>query len=440
MADLSLPGPAPTAPRGDLLKQYLTIGWGVVALVFGGLIAWSVLAPFEGAVLTAGQITVASNQQAVQHLEGGIVREIYVREADAVTEGQKLLSLDATATGASLQALEARLFALLGTEARLIAERDGTSELRLRPGFEDLASRPDVQAVLASQKSLMAARNDNLGTQGTILRQRIDQLNARIAGMQNEITAKDDQIALVDDEITRFETLMERGQAVITRILALKRDRAQLQGEKDALTSDIAATRVQIGEARSEIARLEQDNTETLLTELREVQTQIGELAEERLALLDRSGRLDILAPRAGRVLGIRAHTVGGVIRASEPIMYIVPENDRLIAKVRISPADIDKISVGQPARLRFSAFNQDQTPQVDGAVSAVSADAITDEATGASFYEVMIEIPDDALASTDLQLLPGMPVEASLTTESRNVLSYLVKPLTDSVSRTSRE
>jgi HlyD family type I secretion membrane fusion protein len=440
MADLSLPGSAQPAARGNFLNQYLAIGWGVVALVFGGLIAWSVFAPFEGAVLTAGQISVASNQQAVQHLEGGIVREIYVREADAVTEGQKLLSLDATATGASLQALEARLFGLLGTEARLIAERDGTSELALRPGFESLTSRPDIQAVLASQKSLMTARNNNLGTQGTILRQRIDQLNTRIAGMQNEITAKDDQIALVDDEITRFETLMERGQAVITRILALKRDRARLQGEKDALTSDIAATRVQIGEARSEIARLDQDNTETLLTELREIQTQIDELAEERLGLLDRSGRLDIVAPRAGRVLGIRAHTVGGVIRASEPIMYIVPENDRLIAKVRISPADIDKISVGQSARLRFSAFNQDETPQVDGTVTAVSADAITEEATGATFYEVMIEIPEDALASTGFQLLPGMPVEASLTTESRNVLSYLVKPLTDSVSRTFRE
>ena len=174
MADLSLQGSAQPAARGNFLNQYLAVGWGVVALVFGGLIAWSVFAPFEGAVLTAGQITVASNQQAVQHLEGGIVREIYVREADAVTEGQKLLSLDATATGASLQALEARLFGLLGTEARLIAERDGTSELTLRPGFESLTSRPDIQAVLASQKSLMAARNNNLGTQGTILRQRID--------------------------------------------------------------------------------------------------------------------------------------------------------------------------------------------------------------------------------------------------------------------------
>ncbi|MBK8196785.1 MAG: HlyD family type I secretion periplasmic adaptor subunit [Acidobacteria bacterium] len=440
MADVSLSAPPPASPRGALLRQYLVVGWGIIALVFGGLIAWSVFAPFEGAVLTAGQISVESNQQAVQHLEGGIVREIYVREADAVTAGQKLLSLDATSTSASLQALEARLYGLLGTEARLVAERDGTDTLVLRAGFEAFADRPDMQAVLASQKSLMGARSDNLGTQGTILRQRIDQLNTRIAGMQNEISAKDDQIALVDDEISRFETLMERGQAVITRVLALKRDRARLQGEKDALTSDIAATRVQIGEARSEIARLDQGNTETLLTELRDVQTQISELAEERTALLDRSGRLDITAPRAGRVLGIRAHTVGGVIRPSEPIMYIVPENDRLIAKVRISPVDIDKISVGQTAILRFSAFNQDETPKFTGSVINVSADAFADENTGATFYEAMVEIPDDALASSKFQLVPGMPVEVSLRTESRNVLSYLVKPLMDSVSRTFRE
>jgi HlyD family type I secretion membrane fusion protein len=176
------------------------------------------------------------------------------------------------------------------------------------------------------------------------------------------------------------------------------------------------------------------------LTELRDVQTQISELTEERLALVDRSGRLDIVAPRSGRVLGIRAHTVGGVIRASEPIMYIVPENDRLIAKVRISPVDIDKISVGQRAVLRFSAFNQNETPQFDGRVIAYSADAIIDEATGATYYEAMVEIPDAALKSEKFQLVPGMPVEVMLSTESRNVLSYLIKPLTDPVSRTFRE
>lgn len=438
MADVSLL--RYSSVRGGLLRQYLYAGWGIVALVFGGLVVWSVFAPFEGAVLTTGQISVESNQQAVQHLEGGIVRDIYVREADAVAEGQKLLSLDATSTAAALQALEARLYGLLGTEARLVAERDGSRTLRLRPGFESFADRQDMQAVLTAQETLLKARKENLGTQGTILRQRIDQLNTRIAGMQNEIAAKDDQIALVDDEIARFETLMERGQAVVTRILALKRDRARLQGEKDGLVSDIAATRVQIGEARSEIARLDQGNRELILTELRDVQTQIGTLAEERTALLDRSGRLDITAPRAGRVLGIRAHTVGGIIRPSEPIMYIVPENDRLIARVRISPADIDEISVGQRAVLRFSAFNQDTTPTFEGTVIKVSADAFADEATGATFYEAQIEIPEAALGSSRFTLLPGMPVEASLTTESRNVLSYLVKPLTDSLSRTFRE
>lgn len=438
MADLALH--PHSSVRGGLLRQYVFAGWGIVALVFGGLIAWSVYAPFEGAVLTSGQISVESNQQAVQHLEGGIVREIYVREADAVTEGQKLLSLDAASTDASLLSLEARLYGLLGNEARLIAERDGTDQLILRPGFEEFAARPDMQAALAAQETLLKARSANLGTQATILRQRIDQLNTRIAGMQNEITAKDDQIALVDDEIGRFETLMERGQAVVTRVLALKRDRARLQGEKDALNSSIAATRVQIGEARSEIARLDQGNRETILTELRDVQTDIGELTEQRTGLLDRSGRLDILAPRSGRVLGIRAHTVGGVIRASEPIMYIVPENDRLIARVRISPADIDEISIGQRAVLRFSAFNQDTTPTFEGTVIKVSADAFADEASGATFYEAQIEIPDAALASSRFTLLPGMPVEASLTTESRSVLSYLVKPLSDSLSRTFRE
>ena len=166
MADLALPA-APE--RGEFLKQYLYAGWGIVALVFGGLIAWSVFAPFEGAVLTAGQISVESNQQAIQHLEGGIVREIYVREAGSVTEGQKLLSLDAASTSAALQGLEARLYGLLGTEARLVAERDGAAKLFLRPGFEDFIDRPDMQAVLTSQAGLLKARSANLGTQGTIL-------------------------------------------------------------------------------------------------------------------------------------------------------------------------------------------------------------------------------------------------------------------------------
>lgn len=416
------------------------IGWGVIALVFGGLFLWSLLAPFEGAVLTGGQVVVEGNQQAVQHLEGGIVREIYVSEADHVTAGQKLISLDPITADATVDALEARLFDLLGTEARLIAERDNKPSLTLRPGFSDLASNPKMQDVLDSQQTLLTARTQTRATQLKILQQRIDQLTTRINGMNREIESKDRQIALLEDEVGRFETLSAQGNASEVRVLALKRDLSRLQGEKDSLISDIAATEVQIGETRSEILRVEQDSREAILSELRETQTQIGELSEQRLTALDRRKRLDILAPSSGRVIGIRTHTVGGVINPSEPIMYVVPEDDRLVAKLRVNPVDIDKIAVGQTASLHFSAFDRNETPRYDGEVLKVSADALIDPNSGVAYYEVIASIPDEALASEDFPIVPGMPVDASLHTTRRTVISYLIKPLVDSVSRTFRE
>tara|TARA_R110000772_G_scaffold268407_1_gene395341 strand:- start:360 stop:1694 length:1335 start_codon:yes stop_codon:yes gene_type:complete len=424
----------------DDFKRYLVFGWGVILVVFGGLVLWSIFAPFEGAVLTSGQIAVESNQQAIQHLEGGIVRQIYVREADKVEAGQKLISLDATTADAGVQGLEARLFELLGTEARLLSERDNTDQLKMRSGYAGLEGSTAMALILNEQETLREARARNRSTQITILRQRLGQLSERISGMQSEIRSKDAQIALLADEISRFEELMARGNTTVTRILALQRDQERLKGEKDALTSDIAATRVQMGETQSEITRLDQGYREDVLTQLREVQTQIGELSEQRITALDRQGRLDIVAPRSGRVIGVRAHTIGGVISPSEPVMYIVPENDRLVAKVRIMLSDIDQIHVGQAATLRFAAFNQDRTPQVDGTVTKISADAIADPNTGMPYYEAIVEIPVEALDDDLFPLLPGMPVDAAVRTESRSVLSYLVKPLSDSVSRTFRE
>lgn len=422
------------------LRLNLTLGWGVILFVFGTLLVWSIWAPFEGAVLTSGQIAVQSNQQAIQHLEGGIVRDIYVREADKVEAGQKLIALDATSVNASVHAFEARLFDLLGAEARLLAERDDRQGLQIRPGFTDITKTSKMQTVLDMQRSLLFAREDTRSTQLHILEQRISQLQTRIEGMMGQIESKQAQIALLEDEVSRFETLAAQGNASEVRVLALKRELSKNQGEKDALRSEIAATKVQIGETRSEIVRLKQNTRESILSDLRDTQTQIEELTEQRTAALDRKHRLDIVSPRAGRVIGIRTHTVGGVITSSEPIMYIVPENDPLVAKVRISPADIDKISIGQKTALRFTAFNQDKTPRVDGVVTKVSADSLVDQGTGLSYYEGVVEFPPDILDSATLQLLPGMPVEAAIRTENRSILSYLVKPLTDSMARTFRE
>lgn len=439
MVNTSMPA-APTRNSRKVFRRNLLTGWFVIFSIFGGLIAWSVYAPFEGAVLTQGQIAVESNQQAIQHLEGGIVREIYVRETDHVEQGQKLLSLDATTTVAGLQALEARLFELLGSEARLLAERDKRSTLSIRAAFSDVAEKPSMRTILSAQKALLRARASSRQTQSSILRQRIEQLDTRIGGMTREIAEKDSQMVLLNDEIHRFEQLVEKGLAPEVRVLALRRELSEIQGMRQSLLSDISATRVQIGEARTEISKLSQTFQEDVLTELRDVQTQISELTEQRTAAVDRKTRLDIVAPRAGLVIGVRAHTIGGIVNPSEPIMYIVPDGDPLVAKVRVNPVDIDKINTGQDAVLHFTAFNQDETPKVVGSVAKISADALVDEATGQSYYEVIVEIPLDALPSDRFTLVPGMPVDASLRTESRSVLSYLVKPLTDSMARTFRE
>ncbi len=443
MSDLVMESASPSAPvsrRDESIRRYFRMGWGLIGLVFGGLILWSVFAPFEGAVLTSGQITVESNQQAVQHLEGGIVREIYVREGDSVREGEALISLDSTAIDATLASVEARLFELLGTEARLLAERDGLDVMQVRAGFETVIGKPEFQAILAAQNELLRARADNRKTQLSILNQRIAQLRQRISGLRQGIESTERQIRAINEELGIWEALGAKGLGNEPRLLALRREQAALEGSKNAQSNEIATIRVQIGEARSEIAALQQGFHEEVLTDLRAVQTQIEELNEERTASLDRKQRLTIRAPRSGSVIGVTAHTIGGVITPSQPIMYIVPENDALVAKLQVMLADIDKISIGQTATLRFSAFNMNTTPEVKGTVEKISADALTNEMTGMPYYEVIVRYPDDALPSDRFTVLPGMPVEALVRTENRSVLSYLIKPLTDSMSKTFRE
>ncbi len=426
--------------RKTSIRSYFVLGFVFIAGVFGGLVAWSVLAPYEGAVMTSGLVAVETNQQAVQHLEGGIVRHIHVREGDRVGAGEVLLELDGTAARASLASVEARLFELLGQEARLKAERDGNSELVIRAGYGDVLEDPAMQDILVSQNALLDARAASRRSRVNILRQRIRQLGKRIDGLNSEVDAKASQSILIEQEVRGLDDLFEKGLATQDRRLGLKREQSRLTGERESLLSEIAATEVRIGEAEIEITSLTDGFLEEVLTELREVQTQIAELSERRIALKDQLSRLDIIAPREGAVIGIKAHTVGGVINPSEPVMFIVPEDDNLIAKVRIAPQDIDKVAPGQDARLRFSAFNQTTTPEAQGHVIKVSADAIRDEATGAFFYEGTISIPADWINSERWPIQPGMPVEVLVQTDTRSVISYLIKPLQDAMTRTWRE
>ncbi|MEM5515313.1 HlyD family type I secretion periplasmic adaptor subunit [Henriciella sp. AS95] len=421
-------------------RQLVMMGWGLIIILFGGLTAWSIFAPFEGAVIAQGQVGVATSRQAVQHLEGGIVDEIFVREFDRVEQGDPLIKLDTTQIDSQLLSTEARLFELLGEEARLDAEFYDQDDLEIQREMAEYDDRSKIQGILDEQTDLMQTRRQGIERQIEILQQRVTQYQVRIAGMHREIDTKDTQLALAQDEISRLEKLYENGHASLTRILGLKREKARVEGEKEALSAEIAATKVRIGEAEIEMQQLQQNFREEVQTRSREAKTQIEQLEEERAFLLDKKQRTIIRAPSTGRVIGVQAQTVRGVITPSQAVMFIVPEHDNLVARVQIAPTDIDKISIGQKAVLRFNSFNQNETPQISSTVQDISADVFSVTETGQTYYEVVVEIPMSEIENMPSSLIPGMPVEAMLRTEKRNVISYLLKPLTDSFSRTFRE
>jgi len=428
-----------TRPASNMKSMFVT-GWVLVIALFGGLFLWSVVAPFEGAVLASGLISVESNQQAVQHLEGGIVGQINVKEGDRVESGQVLIVLDETAIQARLASVEARLFEAIGEEARLVAERDGRRTLTLRNEFLDIETRPEITSIFASQRDLLGARAASRSTQVSLLNQSVLQLERRATGLENEIAANVQQSDLIGEEVVGLEELLEKGLSPRSRVLTLKREQARLTGVRESLSAEVATTRIQIGEARIEVNQLTEGFREEVLTQLRAVQTRVAELAEERIAARDQLRRLEITAPRSGRVIGVQTHTEGGVIEPRNPIMHIVPEGDPLVALVRIAPQDIDKVKEGNEAILRFPAFSANVTPEVYGVIRKVSADALQDPASGVLYYESVVAIPDVRQNNSEFQLLPGMPVDASVKTGSRTVISYLLKPLGDAMSRTFRE
>lgn len=438
MFDATMPASPARTTAGT--NKHLRIGWALILILFGGLLGWSVFAPFEGAILASGVLAVESNQQAVQHLEGGIVGEIFVKEGDFVENGDVLIGLNDTAVKARLQSIEARLFELIGNEARLVAERDGLPAAALAQKYQTFADRNELIEILVSQNELLVARERSRDNQVNLLNQTILQLNRRVEGLINEISANERQGALMTEEVADLEILLARGLSPKPRVLALKRDQARLDGEREALIAEVATTEIQIGEAGLELNRLTDGFREEVLTELRDVQTQIAELSEQRIAANDQLQRLQIVAPRSGRVLGVTTHTIGGVIAAGVPVMHVIPENDSLVAIVRIAPQDIDKVSPGSLATLRFSAFSANETPETKGIVEKVSADALRDETSQAQYFEVIITIPDESMTSERFLLLPGMPVDVQVRTESRTVLSYLMKPLKDAMSETFRE
>ena len=431
-----------TPSRGEdrSLRHHLLGGIAITLVLTCGIGGWAAMTELSGAVTTSGSVVVDSSVKKVQHLTGGIVGELLVREGDHVRAGDVLLRLDETALRAGLAIYAKGLDEMRARKARLASERDGAEQMIIAGGLLDNASA-DLIAALDSERKLFELRANARRGQKAQLRQRITQLEDEIRGYMALQQAKAEEIELIQRELTGVRTLWDKNLIQITRLTVLEREAARLKGEVAQSTASTAQVRGKITEIELQIIQIDQELSSEVAKELREVDGKIGEFIERKVTAEDQLKRVDIRAPQDGVVHQLNVHTVGGVVSAAEPVMLIVPETDLLTVEAKISPTDIDQVYPGQAASLRFSAFNQRTTPEIQGRISRISADVSPDQRTGQSFYTARVSITPEELARLGtVKLLPGMPAEVFAKTYDRSVLSYFIKPLSDQVARAFRE
>jgi HlyD family type I secretion membrane fusion protein len=425
----------------DGMQGRIIVGFSVIALVFGALGAWSVTATLDGAVVAQGTVQVEASRKKVQHLEGGIVKEIRVREGDTVAEGDVLIRLDDTTLGANLRLVQGQSAELAVRRYRLLAERDGAEEIILPQAVALRADERGLAEIISGQRALFDARRANRLLEMGLLRQQLVQLKAQIDGLQKQESSKIKQIEFYEDELEGLRMLFSKGLTPKSRLLALERDAERGRGELAAIAAGIAGAETKLKEIELAMLRLTQTFHEKVAEELRTVEAELNTFMERLVGVADQTQRTEIRAPRRGRVLNLAVHTAGGVIKPGETIMEIVPEDDTLVVGARVAPQDVDKVVPRAPATVRLSAFNQRTTPELTGEVQRISADLVSDAASGQTFYQAVIEVPPrEAERLRGLALMPGMPAEVFIRTGARTPLAYLLKPLTDSFARALRE
>jgi HlyD family secretion protein len=424
------------------IRSHLMIGLALVLAVGGGFGDWASTVPISGALIAPGAVVVDSNVKKVQHLTGGVVGEVRVRDGDSVKAGDIVVRLDETVVKANLGIVVKTLNGLWARAARLEAEQRDLDKIKFPPMLVDRADDPDVNDVMASEAKLFEVRVNGRSGQKAQLRERVTQLNEEIAGLTAQEQAKDKEIALVEKELVGVRQLYDQHLVQISRLTTLERDFARISGERAQYIASRAQAKGKITETELQIIQVDKDMISEVSKDLRETNDKIGEFVERKVTAEDQLRRIDIRAPQDGMVLQSTVHTVGGVITAGDAIMMIVPQADALAVEAKVNPQDIDKLRIGQNTLLRLSAFNQRTTPELNGVVTRVSADVTTDQRTGQSYYTIRVSMPPDEVArlGSDNKLVPGMPVEAFVQTGERTMMSYLMKPLNDQLMRSFRE
>ncbi|RNF35606.1 HlyD family type I secretion periplasmic adaptor subunit [Paracoccus methylarcula] len=429
-------------PERWSVRGSLMLGIFAIILLFGGFGVWAFQSRIAGAVVAPGQVEVQQQRQVVQHPDGGVVEEIPVEEGETVAAGQVLLRLDGTLLMTELAIVEGQYFEILARRGRLEAERadaeapDFPDEL-----LESAGQDPKLAKLVAGQESLFTARRDTLHQSLEQLAKQSQQVNSQVTGIDAQLAALAEQRELIGQELTDQQSLLDRGLAQASRVLALRREAARINGQIGELQANRAAAETRQTELDVQRLRMTAQRREEAETELRDLGYRELELAERRRSLIEQIDRLELRAPAGGIVYDLKVTTPRSVIRAADPLMYIVPQDRPLVIGARIATINVDELRPGQPVALRFAAFSSRTTPEISGRLLRVSADALIDEATRAPYYRAEVTIPPEELDKLgELALIPGMPVEVYIQTGERSPMAYLLKPLMDYFNRAFRE
>lgn len=433
--------PIQPAELGPRLRSSMRLGLWVCAAFFGLFGTWAAMAPLAQGVTAAGSVSPDGSRRIVQHLEGGIISVLHIREGDRVAEGQALIELADTRSQAEHSILRGRLLAQLAERARLEAEREGAPTISFPARLTKAARDPldvSVAQLMAAQELMFTSRRNALLTQRDILDQRLRQLARQVEGYQAQIASANRQSVLIQEEVGVVDLLVRQGLERKPRLLSLKRTQAELDGLRGKAVAAIAEAEEAMGQTRLEMVRLDVDRLQEVNGALADLEEKLAETEREVEAARDVLDRVVVRAPVSGSVLNLRTRTIGGVIGPGEPILDLVPDKERLIIDARVSPLDIDAMYPGLPATVVLTAYPRRTTPTIAGRVAWVSADRQTDKTAAGekaeSYYMARIEVDGDALAALpdSVVLVPGMPVGVMIKTDERTLLDYLLDPLID--------
>ncbi|WP_370655146.1 HlyD family type I secretion periplasmic adaptor subunit [Pseudomonas sp.] len=415
------------------------VGFFIVFVTFGLFGGWSALAPLDGAAYAPGVVTVQTYRKTVQHLEGGIVKDLFAHDGDIVKKGDPIVVLDDAQLRAEYEMTRSQLIAAKTMEARLLAERDNLPAI----AFENMAdsdSRRSIEARLGETQVFNARRSSRLG-QISVLQERIGQLNQQIKGTDAMIGTKSNLQESYSGEIAELNELLAQGFVDKQRMLEQARKLDLLKSEVADHRSTNIKTKLQINETQLQILQVDRDFSADVTKQLAETQTKAYDLQEKAAALEDRLSRVIIRAPDDGMVIGMTVHTIGGVVRAATPLLDIVPSISDLVVEAQVAPNDIDRIAIGKLANIHFSAFNSATTPVIEGRVTSVSGDRLLNEKTGAPYYLARISVTQaGAQKLGDRKLLAGMPADVLINTGERTMLQYLMQPARNVIAQSMIE